>query len=77
MFCLLAANLRRMGEKGQDPRRVLTNLARTVGKNRLAEMQVLSERSRFRQAVPLGLMIAPLLLLIGFPAWVSFSRAFH
>lgn len=77
MFSLLAANLRRMGEKGQDPRRVLTNLARSVGKNRLAEMHVASERSRFRQAVPLGLMIAPLLLLIGYPAWVSFSRAFH
>lgn len=77
MFSLLASNMRRMGEKGQDPRHVLTNLARTVGKNKLAQMQMKSERSRFRQAVPLGLMIAPLLLLIGYPAWVSFSRAFH
>ena len=77
MFSLLASSLRRIGEKGQDPRHVLTHLAASVGKNKLAQMQLRSERSRFRQAVPLGLMIAPLLLLIGYPAWVSFSKAFH
>jgi len=39
-------------------------------------MQVRSEQAKFRQAVPIGLMIIPLLLLIGYPAWVSLSRAF-
>jgi hypothetical protein len=55
---------------------VLTNLARSVGAERLAEMQVRSEQSKFRQAIPIGLMILPLIGLIGYPAWASLSRAF-
>lgn len=77
MFALLGSTMRRMDDKGLSPRSVLTNLARAVGANRLAEMQVRSEQSKFRQAVPIGLMIVPLLLLIGYPAWVSLSRAFR
>jgi hypothetical protein len=77
MFSLLGSTMRRMDDKGLSPRSVLTNLARAVGANRLAEMQVRSEQSKFRQAVPIGLMIVPLLLLIGYPAWVSLSRAFR
>jgi hypothetical protein len=76
MFTLLGSTMRRMDDKGLAPRAVLTNLARAVGANNLAEMQVRSEQSKFRQAVPIGLMIVPLLLLIGYPAWVSLSRAF-
>lgn len=77
MFSLLGSTMRRMDDKGLPPRAVLTNLARTVGANSLAEMQVRSEQSKFRQAIPIGLMIVPLLLLIGYPAWVSLSRAFQ
>ncbi|HEY4025639.1 MAG TPA: hypothetical protein VGO86_04330 [Candidatus Dormibacteraeota bacterium] len=76
MFVLLGSTMRRMDDKGLSPRSVLTNLARAVGAGNLAEMQVRSEQSKFRQAVPIGLMIVPLLLLIGYPAWVSLSRAF-
>jgi len=77
MFALLGSTMRRIDDKGLAPRSVLTNLARTVGANNIAEMQVRSEQSKFRQAIPIGLMIVPLLLLIGYPAWVSLSRAFQ
>jgi hypothetical protein len=77
MFSLLGSTMRRIDDKGLPTRSVLTNLARTVGANNLAEMQVRSEQSKFRQAIPIGLMIVPLLLLIGYPAWVSLSRAFQ
>src|SRR5215471_820996 len=77
MFSLLGSTMRRIDDKGLPPRSVLTNLARTVGSNAIAEMQVKSEQSKFRQAIPIGLMIIPLLLLIGYPAWVSLSRAFQ
>ncbi|HXM54010.1 MAG TPA: hypothetical protein VOB72_01375 [Candidatus Dormibacteraeota bacterium] len=77
MFALLGSTMRRIDDKGLAPRSVLTNLARTVGANSIAEMQVRSEQSKFRQAIPIGLMIVPLLLLIGYPAWVSLSRAFQ
>jgi hypothetical protein len=76
MFSLLGSTMRRMDDKGLSPRSVLTNLARAVGAGDLADMQVRSEQAKFRQAVPIGLMIIPLLLLIGYPAWVSLSRAF-
>jgi len=77
MFSLLGSTMRRIDDKGLSPRTVLTNLARAVGTNSLAEMQVRSEQAKFRQAVPIGLMIVPLMLLIGYPAWVSLARAFH
>jgi hypothetical protein len=76
MFSLLGSTMRRIDDKGLSPRSVLTNLARAVGANAIAEMQVRSEQSKFRQAVPIGLMIVPLMLLIGYPAWASLSRAF-
>jgi hypothetical protein len=77
MFSLLGSTMRRIDDKGLSPRTVLTNLARTVGATALAEMQVKSEQSKFRQAVPIGLMILPLLLLIGYPAWASLAKAFQ
>ena len=76
MFSLLGSTMRRIDDKGLAPRSVLTNLARAVGANSLADMQVRSEQSKFRQAVPIGLMIVPLMLLIGYPAWISLSSAF-
>lgn len=77
MFSLLGSTMHRIDDKGLAPRMVLTNLARAVGANSLAEMQVRSEQSKFRQAIPIGLMIVPLMLLIGYPAWVSLSGAFR
>jgi hypothetical protein len=77
IFTLLGSSMRRMDDKGLSSRTVLTNLARAVGATDLAEMQVRSEQSKFRQAIPIGLMIVPLLVLIGYPAWVSLSRAFQ
>ncbi len=76
MFSLLAASVRRIGERGQESRSVFTNLARSVGQRKLAAMQTASERSRFLQAVPLGLMIVPLITLIGYGAWITFIKAF-
>jgi hypothetical protein len=77
MFTLLGTSMRRIEDKGMSPRTVLTNLARSVSAQHLAEMQVRTEQSKFRQAIPIGLMIVPLLLLIGYPAWVALSRAFQ
>lgn len=77
MFALLGSTMRRIDDKGLPPRTALTNLARAVGAGRLADMQVRSEQSRFRQAIPIGLMVLPLVLLIGYPAWATLSLAFR
>ncbi|HKF79078.1 MAG TPA: hypothetical protein VKF59_23245 [Candidatus Dormibacteraeota bacterium] len=77
MFALLGSTMRRIDDKGLPPRTALTNLARAVGTGRLADMQVRSEQSRFRQAIPIGLMVLPLVLLIGYPAWATLSLAFR
>lgn len=73
---VLATNLRRINDKGQAPADVLTGLATMVADSELAEMLVRSEQSRARQALPVGLMVLPLLLLIGYPLVVGLAGAF-
>jgi hypothetical protein len=55
---------------------VLTGLARTAAEGQLAEMLVRSEQARARQSLPVGLMVVPLLVLIGFPLLVGLARTF-
>ena len=75
-FHVLAGSMRRINDKGQSPAEVLTGLARTVAEGQLAEMLVRSEQARARQALPVGLMVLPLLVLIGFPLLMGLARTF-
>jgi hypothetical protein len=75
-FHVLAGSMRRINDKGQTPSEVLTNLASLVAENELGEMMVRSEQSRARQALPVGLLVIPLLVLIGFPVLAGLARVF-
>ncbi|MGH7882159.1 MAG: hypothetical protein ACREN8_04545, partial [Candidatus Dormibacteraceae bacterium] len=75
-FNLLAGSLRRINDKGQSPTEVFTALAMTMAEAELAAMAVRAEQSRARQALPVGLMIIPLLLLIGFPLVAGLAHVF-
>lgn len=74
-FALLGSSLQRINDKGQSPGEVLTALARTSAENEVAEMLVRSEQARIRQAIPVGLMIVPLLVLVGYPLLTAMTAA--
>jgi hypothetical protein len=76
MFDELATNMRRIAEKGLVASDVLTSLSAANGQKRLAEMQVKAEQSRPRMALPIGLMVLPLLSLIVFPVGVALLASF-
>lgn len=75
-LALLGTNLHRINDKGQAPAEVLTALARTAADDQVAAMLVRTEQARVRQAIPVGLMVLPLLALIGFPLIVSLQALF-
>lgn len=75
-LALLGTNLHRINEMGQAPAEVLTSLARTAADDQVAAMLVRTEQARVRQAIPVGLMVLPLLALIGFPLIVSLQALF-
>lgn len=75
-LALLGTNLYRINDKGQPPSEVLTALARTAADDQLASMLVRTEQARVRQAIPVGLMVLPLLALVGFPLIVSLQNLF-
>jgi hypothetical protein len=76
MFDEVATNMRRIAEKGLVASDVLTSLSASNGQKRLAEMQVKAEQSRPRMALPIGLMVLPLLSLIVFPVGVALLASF-
>ena len=76
MFDELATNMRRIAEKGLVASDVLTALSAANGQKRLAEMQVKAEQARPRMALPIGLMVLPLLSLIVFPIGVALLASF-
>jgi hypothetical protein len=76
MFGELATNMRRIAEKGLVPSDVLTSLSASNGQKRLAEMQVKAEQARPRLALPIGLMVLPLLSLIVFPIGLALLASF-
>jgi hypothetical protein len=76
MFSELATNMRRIAEKGLVASDVLTSLSAANGQKRLAEMQVKAEQARPRLALPIGLMVLPLLSLIVFPIGVALIASF-
>lgn len=75
-LALLGTNLHRINDKGQSPAEVLTALARTAADDQVAAMLVRAEQARVRQAIPVGLMVLPLLALIGFPLITSLQSLF-
>jgi hypothetical protein len=77
MFDELAVNMRRIAEKGLVASDVLTSLSAANGQKRLAEMLVKAEQARPRMALPIGLMVLPLLSLIVFPVGVALLASFN
>ena len=77
MFDEVATNMRRIAEKGLVASDVLTSLSSANGQKRLAEMQVKAEQARPRMALPIGLMVLPLLSLIVFPVGVALLASFR
>ncbi|MFZ0218047.1 MAG: hypothetical protein WAM30_19105 [Candidatus Dormiibacterota bacterium] len=73
---LLGTSLHRINDKGQAPAEVLTALARTAADEQVADMLVRTEQSRVRQAIPVGLMVLPLLALVGFPLLAALQGMF-
>jgi hypothetical protein len=76
MFEELATNMRRIAEKGLVPSDVLTSLSEATGKKQAAEMTVMTEQSRPRMAMVIGLMVLPLLSLLLYPVTVAIGNAF-
>lgn len=75
-LALLGQSLHRINDQGQAPAEVLTALARTAADDQLADMLVRTEQARVRQAIPVGLMVLPLLALVGFPLILSLQGLF-
>ncbi|MBO0709609.1 MAG: hypothetical protein J2P44_14700 [Candidatus Dormibacteraeota bacterium] len=76
-LALLGTSLHRINDKGQAPAEVLTALARTAADDQVAAMLIRTEQARVRQAIPVGLMVLPLLALIGFPLIISLESLFR
>lgn len=75
-LALLGTSLHRINDKGQAPAEVLTALARTMADEQVADMLIRTEQSRVRQAIPVGLMVLPLLALVGFPLLTALRGLF-
>jgi hypothetical protein len=76
MFTALAGVLRRVTEKGLSSRDAYTQLARSTYAELLAEARVLASQAKTLIVIPMGLMIFPILLLIGAPLVAALSGIF-
>jgi hypothetical protein len=76
MFTALAGVLRRVTEKGLSSRDAYTQLARSAYADLLAEARVLASQAKTLIVIPMGLMIVPILLLIGAPLLAALSGIF-
>jgi Type II secretion system (T2SS), protein F len=76
MFHSLASGMRRVTERGLSSRDVFTQLARTTYGDLLAEAKVQSAQAKTLIVLPMGLMIFPLLVLIGAPLVASMASLF-
>lgn len=76
MFHSLAGGIRRVSERGLSSRDVYTQLARGVYGDLLGEAKVQSAQTKTLIVIPMGLMILPLLLLIGAPLVASMASLF-
>jgi len=76
MFTALGSAVRRVTERGLSGRDVYTGLARTTFGERLAEARVAAAQTKTLIVIPMGLMIIPVLVLIGAPLVASLAGIF-
>ena len=76
MFSALGAAVRRVTERGLTSQDVYTGLARTSYGERLAAARVAAAQAKTLIVVPMGLMIVPVLVLIGAPLVASLAGIF-
>lgn len=76
MFVALGAAVRRVTERGLAGQDVYTNLARASYGERLATARVAAAQAKTLIVIPMGLMIVPVLVLIGAPLVASLGGIF-
>jgi hypothetical protein len=76
MFTSLGSAVRRVTERGLASQDVYTGLARTSYGERLAAARVAAAQAKTLIVVPMGLMIVPVLVLIGAPLVASLAGIF-
>jgi hypothetical protein len=76
MFAALGAAVRRVTERGLAGQDVYTGLARATYGERLASARVAAAQAKTLIVVPMGLMIIPVLVLIGAPLVASLAGLF-
>ncbi len=75
-FTALGAAVRRVTERGLSAQDVYTGLARATYAQRLAEARVAAAQAKTLIVIPMGLMIVPVLVLIGAPLVASLAGIF-
>lgn len=76
MFSALGAAVKRVTERGLSSQEVYTALARTTFGARLSRARVAAAQTKTLIVIPMGLMIVPVLVLIGAPLVASLSGIF-
>jgi hypothetical protein len=76
MFVALGSAVRRVTERGLTSQDVYTGLARASYGERLAAARVASAQAKTLIVIPMGLMIVPVLVLIGAPLVASLAGIF-
>jgi hypothetical protein len=76
MFTALGSAVRRVTERGLSSQEVLTRLAQASYGERLGQARVAAAQTKTLIVIPMGLMIVPVLVLIGAPLVVSLSGIF-
>lgn len=76
MFAAVGAAVRRVTERGLSAQEVYTGLARATYAERLARARVAAAQAKTLIVVPMGLMIVPVLLLIGAPLVATLGGIF-
>lgn len=76
MFSALGSAVRRVSERGLSSQEVLTRLAYATYSERLVQARVAAAQAKTLIVIPMGLMIVPVLLLIGAPLAASLAGIF-
>jgi len=76
MFLALGSALSMVNERGLNSQQVLTRLARDTLNDRAAEARVTAAQTKTLVVVPMGLMIIPILVLIGAPIITNLTTLF-
>ena len=68
--------MRRVSERGLSSQEVLTRLAYATYTERLVQARVAAAQAKTLIVIPMGLMIVPVLILIGAPLVASLAGVF-